>query len=132
VKKTPITTDFYFGLSGIDLGGRVIELGKGIQLRSTFAHLFGTDILAFERPATPYSYHPGPWQAVSPKAGVDILAELFVPKEYINQKLSNLAIGHTIISLLRLWADPKIHFKCLHMSPSQTLKVKKLRKRVGN
>ena len=74
MKEKPAVTDVCLGLSGIDLGERVFEFGHGIQLRATFAHLFGTDILAFERPATPTSFHPGPWQALSHKNGIDILA----------------------------------------------------------
>lgn len=112
----------YLGLSGLDLGGRVFELGEGIQLRSTFAHVFSSDILAFERPATPTSFHPGPWQAVSHKPGIDILAELYIPKEYTNSRLSNLEAGHTIISLLRLWADPQITIQVLTQVPVAKLK----------
>ncbi|WP_207867915.1 hypothetical protein [Pseudomonas sp. 58(2021)] len=112
----------YLGLSGLDLGGQIFELGEGIQLRSTFAHVFSSDILAFERPATPTSFHPGPWQAVSHKAGIDILAELYIPKEYAHPRLSNLEIGHTIISLLRLWADPQITLQVLAHGPVSELK----------
>ncbi|MES2977913.1 MAG: hypothetical protein V4731_05770 [Pseudomonadota bacterium] len=106
-EKMP-STDLGLGLSGLDLGERVIELGHGIQLRPTFAHVFSTDILALERPSTPTSFHPGPWQATSRKKGDDVLAELFIPKRYSHPQSSNWAVGHTIVSLLRLWVDPQV------------------------
>jgi hypothetical protein len=117
-----VTTDVCLGLSGINLGDRVIEFGHGIQLRTTFAHLFGTDILAFERPATPTSFHPGPWQALSHKGGIDVLAEIFIPKGYKHPRLSNLVVGHTIISLLRLWVDPQITLQVFTQCPLAKLK----------
>lgn len=122
MKEKSAVTDVYLGLSGIDLGERVFEFGHGIQLRGTFAHLFGTDILAFERPATPTSFHPGPWQALSHKKGVDVLAELFIPKEYRHPRVPNLVVGHTLISLLRLWADPKIALQVFAQGPLAKLK----------
>lgn len=122
----PVTTDVCLGLSGVNLGDRVIEFGHGIQLRTTFAHLFGTDILAFERPATPTSFHPGPWQALSHKEGIDVLAEIFIPKGYKHPRLSNLVVGHTIISLLRLWVDPQITLQVFTQGP-----LAKLKKRAG-
>lgn len=124
-------TDAYFGLSNLDLGERVIELGHGIQLRPTFAHLFSTDILAFERPATPTSFHPGPWQAVSGNRGNDILAELFIPNAYKHSRLSNIVIGHTIISLLRLWVDPQISLQVFTQCPIADLKERAGRDKEG-
>lgn len=127
IDKKPDATDMCFGISSINLGDRVIEFGHGIQLRPTFAHLFATDILAFERPTTPTSFHPGPWQAVSHKSGIDIQAELFIPKEYKHSRLSNLDVGHTIITLLRLWVDPQIALQVFTRSP-----IAKLKERAGS
>ncbi|HHF0027755.1 TPA: hypothetical protein ACPHSJ_000418 [Pseudomonas aeruginosa] len=120
--EKPVRNDICLGISGIDLGDRVIELGHGIQLRTAFAHLFTTDILAFERPATPTSFHPGPWQAVSHKRGVDLQAELFIPREYSHPRLSSLVVGHTIISMLRLWVDPQISLQVFTQEPISKLK----------
>lgn len=114
--------DLCIGLAGLDLKGETIELGHGIVLRATYAHLFGTDILAFERPATPTSYHPGPWQAVRAKPGVDILAELIIPPSYRHEKARRILVAHTIATLLRLWTDPKI--ARLVMAPCSMAKLK--------
>ncbi|MGY6160477.1 hypothetical protein [Paraburkholderia strydomiana] len=117
-------TDIFAGLSGLDLGDRTIEFGHGIQLRPIFAHVFSTDILAFERPATPSSYHPGPWQAISHRKGTDILAELYIPQEYCHPKLTNHVVANTIVSLLRLWSDPKIELQHFTQSPMSELKAR--------
>lgn len=114
--------DVCLGLSGLDLKSRVIEFGHGIQLRTTFAHVFSTEILAFERPASPTSFHPGPWQAVTHKRGIDIDTELLIPKSYKHPKLPNLAVAHTIVSLLRLWSDPGIALQVLAHGPISKLK----------
>jgi hypothetical protein len=116
------STGLCIGLSGLDLGDRVFEFGCGVQLRTTYAHLFSTEILAFERPATPTSFHPGPWQAVSTKSGEDIIAELSLPAHYKHPKLSTLDVGHTIVSLLRLWVDPRIAIQVLTHGPIAELK----------
>lgn len=113
--------DFHAGLSGLDLGQRTFDFGHGVQLRPTFAHLFSTDILAFERPATPVSFHPGPWQAVSHKKGIDILAELYIPRSYKHPKLSHSAIARTIVTILRLWSDPQVTLQVLARSPISEL-----------
>lgn len=127
MEKTKASTDLCIGLSGLDLGDRVFDFGHGIQLRATFAHLFSTEILAFERPATPTSFHPGPWQAVSAKGGEDIVTELFLPAQYKHSRLSTLDVGHTIVSLLRLWVDPRITIQVLTYGP-----IAKLKERAGN
>jgi hypothetical protein len=122
MEKTSKCTDLCIGLSNLELSGRVFDFGHGIQLRTTFAHLFSTEILAFERPQTPTSFHPGPWQAVSAKSGEDITAELFLPEGYKHSRLSGLEVGTTIVSLLRLWVDPGITIQVLTHGPITQLK----------
>lgn len=122
MKMEENTSDLCIGLSDLILGQQVFDFGDGILLRTTFAHLFSTEILAFERPATPTTFHPGPWQAVSAKSGVDITAELFLPEKYRHPKLSKLNVGHTIASLLRLWVDPRIAIQVLTHGPISSLK----------
>jgi hypothetical protein len=104
----PESAALCIGLSGLQLAGRAFDFGEGIELRATFAHLFSTDILAFARPETPTSFHPGPWQAISHKPGVDITAELSIPAGFKGGHKSAVIAAHTIVSLLRLWVDPAI------------------------
>ena len=117
--------DWYFGISGLDLAGREFQFGHGIVLRPTFAHVFSTDVLAFERPTSPSSFHPGPWQAFSRREGKDISAELHVPKEYTHPKLSAHDVATTIITVLRLWTDPELEVQLIADCPIPDLKERK-------
>lgn len=125
MSKEAEENDLCAGLSGLELGDQVIQFGHGITLSPTFAHVFTTDILAFERPATPHSYHPGPWQAISHKMGLDISSELFIPKEYRHHKLPKISVARTIITLLRLWTDPQVALQVLADCPIAELKNRK-------
>lgn len=118
-------SDLYAGLSGLELEDQEINFGHGITLRPIFAHIFTTDILAFERPATPNSYHPGPWQANSHKKGIDIRSELFIPKEYRHHKMCSINVAKTIIVMLRLWTDPAIALQLITDCPITELKDRK-------
>ena len=101
--------DLFAGMSGLNLGDKIIEFGHGIVLRETYAHIFSTDILSFKKPSTRHDYHPGPWQANSAREGVDITAELHIPREYSHHSsITNFQVAHTIVTLLRIWADPEI------------------------
>lgn len=116
--------DLVVGLSGLGLD-QVLELGNGVMIRPTFAHVFSTDILAFERPAAPHSFHPGPWQANSRRAGIDITAELFIPKSHHHRKASPIRTARTIATLLRIWTDPQICIQILTDRPISELKLTK-------
>lgn len=70
----------YAGLSGATLEIEEFELGHGLKVSKTFAHLMAPFVMAFA-PAPPDKHHPGPWSAVSGGIGFDILAEIFVPED---------------------------------------------------
>lgn len=58
--------------------GEPFDLGRGITLRSTYAHLFAASMMAFAR-ASEGKPHPAPWRAARGGYGYDIEAELAVP-----------------------------------------------------
>jgi hypothetical protein len=64
----------YAGLSGATLETDEFELGHGLKISKTFAHLMAPFLMAFA-PAPPGKHHPGPLSAVSGGMGFDILAE---------------------------------------------------------
>lgn len=70
----------YAGLSHVRYDGDPIDLGHGVILRSTYAHLFASNIMAFAR-APEGKPHPAPWRAAGGGYGYDILIELAVPKD---------------------------------------------------
>lgn len=68
----------YVGLAGRPLEPTTFELGEGVVIAQTFAHLMAPLMAAFA-PAPPGRHHPAPWKAVSGGFGFDILSELKIP-----------------------------------------------------
>ena len=97
----------YAGLSHVTYSGRPFELGDGIVLRSTCAHLFATN-LTFGR-ATEGKSHPAPWRAARGEFGYDVEIELAVPT---GQKLPRGLSGEDTswnlwnTSILNRWRGP--------------------------
>lgn len=92
----------YAGLSHVTYDGEPFDLGHGIVLRSTYAHLFAANMMAFGR-ATEGKPHPAPLRAARGGFGYDIEIELSVPS---GQKLPGGLSGEDtvwlIAALLRL------------------------------
>lgn len=85
----------------------VVELGQGLEVRRTYAHLNNSFIVAFS-PAPPGKHNPTPWRAAQGGAGYDVFAELFIPSSYQHHKLSNLEVAKVILCLMRLRLSPSI------------------------
>lgn len=75
---TEVRETSYGGLSHVTYGGDPCELGHGVILRSTYAHLFAANMAAFAR-ATEGKAHPGPWRAARGGFSYDVEVELAVP-----------------------------------------------------
>lgn len=73
----------YAGIAHVSYPGEPFDLGHGVILKSTYAHLFASNMMAFAR-ATEGKHHPGPWRAARGGFSYDIEIELAVP---ISQKL---------------------------------------------
>ena len=71
----------FFGLHGLQLPESVFELGNGVVVRETYAHIFAPFMVAFTPPEEPTKHHSGPWSAASGGISYDISAELVVPIE---------------------------------------------------
>lgn len=69
----------YGGVSGVQLAIERFDLGEGVEIRKTYAHLFSANMMAFER-AGPGGYHPAPWKAAKGGFGYDIGAEIRAPE----------------------------------------------------
>lgn len=94
----------YAGLSHVTYGGEPFELGHGIVLRSTYAHLFAANMMAFGR-ATEGKPHPAPWRAARGGFGYDVEVELSVPTgQKLPGGLSGEDAAWLIAALLRLAA----------------------------
>lgn len=92
----------YAGLSRVTYGGEPFELGHGVTLRSTYAHLFSANMMAFAK-AIEGKPHPPPWRAARGGFGYDVEVELAVPKgQKLPGGLSETDTVWLITALLRL------------------------------
>ncbi|WP_049639066.1 HEPN domain-containing protein [Methylophilus sp. TWE2] len=93
------------GLSGLEIAEHQLELGEGIVLRKTFAHMFAPFMLAFS-PAEIGKPHPGPWKAARGGFGFDVTTELYIPADIETRFGSKIGVAKTILFLLRLGVNP--------------------------
>lgn len=92
----------YAGLSNLAYAGEPFDLGHGIVIRSTYAHLFASNMMAFGRVQAGKS-HPAPWRAARGGFGYDIEIELSVPTgQLLPGGLSGDDAVWLIAALLRL------------------------------
>ncbi|WP_417596100.1 hypothetical protein [Parasphingorhabdus sp.] len=97
---------YYAGLSHVTYDGQPFDLGHGITLRTTYAHLFSTQMMAFER-AEQGKAHPAPWRAARGGFQFDIEAEIGIPRNLeIPSKQKPEEIIWLIAALLRLIKYP--------------------------
>lgn len=92
----------YAGLAGIELDQKSFDLGEGIRLSKTYAHLMAPFVMAF-KPALLGKHHPGPWKSALGGFAFDISAELLIPKEVSDSKIN---LVRTILFLIRLGVNP--------------------------
>ena len=111
--------DLYAGLSDLDLPEEQFDLGEGILLRKSYAHLMSPYIVA-SRPAEKGKFHPGPWRPAVGGDGFDITAELKVPHSAAELYPVRLGLARSIVFLLRLW-NPTITLRLLSNRPFRTL-----------
>jgi len=97
----------FAGLAGLQLDFDELELGRGVILRRTYAHLMAPFLMAFE-PAPPGKPHPRPWKAAHGGLGFDIAAELVVPKSVFTKVTDAMIVARMIVALMRMWASPAI------------------------
>lgn len=97
--------NIHAGLSGLELEEELFELGDGITLRKTYAHLMAPFMVAF-KPAPPGGHHPTPWKTASGGVSIDVNAELFIPSHIEEQYGSRIGIARTLVFLIRLTVNP--------------------------
>jgi hypothetical protein len=68
----------YGGISGVGLAVESIDLGEGVEIRRTYAHLFSANMMAFARPHQG-AHHPPQWKAAKGGFGYDIESEIRAP-----------------------------------------------------
>lgn len=119
--STIFAGDLHAGLSGIELDGDYFELGNGITLRKTYAHLMAHFVMAF-KPAPLHSFHPGPWKPASGGFTFDVSAELMIPTDHEQRFGSKISVARTIVFLLRLWVNPAATLPVFSNHPFELLR----------
>jgi len=103
----PNSIDLYAGLYGLFPVPESFELGHGVVISRTYAHLFAPFTLAFS-PAAPGKPHPGPWKTAKGGLALDITAQLFLPATTSIRQLNRLNTVWWLVALLRLHASTSI------------------------
>jgi hypothetical protein len=97
----------YGGLSNIKLKDNNFDLGNGLLLKQTYAHLFSANMVALS-PKGEAGYHEGPWRAAKGGFGYDINIEIEVPDNLIINDFSAEEILWLIAALIRLANYPYV------------------------
>jgi hypothetical protein len=118
----PNADDLYGGISAVQLPGDKFELGQGVTLERTFAHMMAPHMMAFA-PAPTGKAHPPPWVAVQGSRGADIYTQLFIPKEFSQADwFDRLNTAWWLTSLLRLRVSPSISMPVIADRPFASMR----------
>lgn len=92
----------YGGFSGIELELESFDLGLGIVLRKTYAHMFSPFMMAF-KPKGKYGFNDGPWKATKGGSSFDITIEIEIP---YSKKYEQEEVIWLIAALIRIGKAP--------------------------
>jgi hypothetical protein len=114
--------EFLFGgISGLGLEAESFDLGEGVVLRRTYAHLMSPWLMAFAPPG-PQGHHPAPWKAAKGGHGFDIEIELRVPHATcLGDNFDARETIWWIAALLRLAHAPFLTVPVLSDHPFQSI-----------
>ena len=114
--STLFAGDVHAGLAGLQLDIESYDLGEGVCLRKTHAHLMTPFMMAF-KPAPPGGHHPAPWIAASGGFAFDVDGDLLIPAAIEEKYGSKLSVARTIVFLLRIGVNPAIRLPALASHP---------------
>lgn len=108
-RPNPNDVPLYAGLSMTRLAVESFDLGRGVALARTFAHIFAPYLMAFAPPPPGGGPHPAPWKSASGGFAYDLHAQLFIPSEFEAEEwFDRLNTAWWIAALLRLRVSPVI------------------------
>jgi hypothetical protein len=112
----------YAGLAGRPLEVDSFDLGEGVSICATYAHIMAPLMVAFA-PAPPGKHHPGPWKTVSGGFGFDILSEISIPtSSALRYNADPYATLWCIVALIRLRNGAGITMPALTTLPFANVK----------
>lgn len=107
-------------LTSIKVGDEPFELGKGLTLSPSYAHVMSHTMLAVKRPEAPNEHHHGPWAATGDGFGFDSDVVLYIPDTYKRKGMTSAEVAMRLTALFRMWVDPRIRLTLMSTeSPSQ-------------
>ncbi len=95
----------YVGISGGTLPVEQFDLGHGVSMHRTYAHLMSPCLMAFA-PAEAGKPHPGPWRAANGGFSFDITIELRIGDGEKPDGFNDTETAAWILALLRLGYAP--------------------------
>lgn len=101
------TGTLHAGISGLRLNQDCYDLGEGLSLSRSYAHLMAPYMMAF-KPAPKGSHHPAPWKAAKGGFSCDIDADLTITDTLGDTFESKSEIAKTVLFLLRIGVAPSI------------------------
>ena len=111
------TAALYAGFAGVTLQPDEYDLGNGLMLSRTYAHVMAPFVAAF-KPAPPGKPHPAPWRAAGGGVFTDIHVQLSVPSELPDQfRLDRSNTAWLISALITLKITPRITVPVLSNLP---------------
>jgi len=111
-------SELFVGISGVGCEVDAFDLGHGVSLRRTYAHLMAPFMVAFARPEKPGQHHPGPWAAASGGLAFDIQVEVTIPSDITSSlPCENTTAAWWIVALLRLRSGPRLRAPVLSNYP---------------
>ncbi|MCH7701601.1 MAG: hypothetical protein IID37_07925 [Planctomycetes bacterium] len=103
------TSELFVGISGVGCEVDAFDLGHGVSLKTTYAHLMAPFMVAFARPEQAGQPHPVPWAAASGGLAFDIQVEVTIPSDIAGTlECENTTAAWWIVALLRLRAGPRL------------------------
>ncbi len=112
------SSELFVGISGVGCEVEAFDLGHGVSLRTTYAHLMAPFMVAFARPEKPGQHHPAPWAAVSGGLAFDIQVEVTIPSDIITSlPCESSTAAWWIVALLRLRTGPRLRDPVLSNYP---------------
>jgi hypothetical protein len=101
-----MSESLYAGISGPTFEIDAFDLGSGIVVSRTYAHLMAPFMMAF-RPAPPGQHHPPPWRAAKGGFGFDIFLQVEAPP-VLPLPWDQRTTLWWLIALLRLRVGPRL------------------------
>lgn len=110
----------YCCLTSVKVGDEPFELGHGITLSRSYAHVMSNTMLAVKRPEKPNQHHPGPWAATGDGFRFDSDVVLHIPDTYKRKGMESAEVAMRLTALMRLWVDPRIRLTLMcEVHPSE-------------